>query len=503
MAIPIPIGHTGAIRRFPVITVGLIIINSLVFLTTTKVIEKSQYHFARKAQELIIYEIDLMKEYDFTRYKQYINDTEMLNLEAVQRDVNDFREEIKAGRVVEKSTTEFKRWKVLFTAFVDATESSFLQKYGFVPAKFNISGLFTSIYLHGGWLHLIGNMLFLWVMGGAIEDKWGIPTYIIFYHISGVAASLTHYLADRTSISPTIGASGAIAGLMGAFLIRHYKTRIKIAYLLFMYVGKFQIPAWLVLPIWLGDQYFNAITYKGMTGVAVWAHIGGFLFGVVFAVILVLSGIERKFLTPPASKTGEEKVWKKEESVERETLDKNIEIGRELAAKGKFADALISFNAAFNANPGNLEILKLLYFTYLKIGNIEEVVQTAARITDLLIINNRYQETAEVYREVKKVNPSAVFPVRTQYNIARTLHNLRLFPEAARAYYEFSVTYPENQIAPKAMFAAAEVLLLNMNDSQNSYKILTYLNQKYPSHMNMQKAMEYINQIESRRQSSG
>jgi membrane associated rhomboid family serine protease len=503
MAIPIPIGHTGAIRRFPVITVGLIIINSLVFLATTKVIEKSQYHFARKAQELIVYEIDLMKTYDFTRYKQYINDTEMLNLEAVQRDVNDFREEIKAGRVVEKSTMEFKRWKALFAAYEDATESSFLQKYGFVPAKFNISGLFTSIYLHGGWLHLIGNMLFLWVMGGAIEDKWGIPTYIIFYHLSGVAASLTHYLADRASISPTIGASGAIAGLMGAFLIRHYKTKIKIAYLLFMYVGKFQIPAWLVLPIWLGDQYFNAITYKGMTGVAVWAHIGGFLFGVVFAIILVLSGIERKFLTPPASKSGEEKVWKKEESVERETLDKNIEIGRELAAKGKYADALISFNAAFNANPGNLEALKLLYFTYLKIGNMEEVVQTAARIMDLLIINNRYEETAEVYREVKKVNPKAVFPVRTQYNIARTLHNLRMFPEAARAYYEFSVTYPENQIAPKAMFAAAEVLLLNMNDTQNSYKILTYLNQKYPSHMNMQKATEYINQIESGRQSSG
>jgi membrane associated rhomboid family serine protease len=503
MAIPIPIGHTGAIRRFPVITVGLIIINSLVFLATTKVIEKSQYHFARKTQELIIYEIDLMKEYDFTRYKQYINDSETLNLEAVQRDVNSFREEIKAGRVVEKSTTEFKRWRALFNAYEDATESAFLQKYGFVPAKFNVSGLLTSLYLHGGWLHLIGNMLFLWVMGGAIEDKWGIPTYIIFYHLSGVAASLTHYLADKTSISPTIGASGAIAGLMGAFLIRQYKTKIKIAYLLFMYVGKFQIPAWLVLPIWLGDQYFNAITYKGMTGVAVWAHIGGFLFGAIFAIFLVLSGIERKFLTPPVQKTGEEKVWKKEESVEHETLDKNIEIGRELAAKGKFADALISFNAAFNANPGNLEVLKLLYFTYLKIGNMEEVVQTAARIMDLLIINNRYEETAEVYREVKKVNPGAVFPVRTQYNIARTLHNLRMFPEAAKAYYEFSVAYPENQIAPKAMFAAAEVLLLNMNDSQNSYKILTYLNKKYPNHMNIQKATEYINKIENGRQSSG
>lgn len=503
MAIPIPIGHTGAIRRFPVVTVGLIIINCLVFLATTKTIEKSQYNFARVAKDLIEYEVSLMRNHDFTRYKRYVNDSETLNLEAIQHDINDFRKEIKAGRVLEKNSPEYNKWKYLNDAYDNAVQTSFLQKFGFVPAKFNVLGLITCLYLHGGWLHLIGNMLFLWVMGGAIEDKWGIPTYIIFYHVSGIVASLIHYLASPSSISPTIGASGAVAGLMGAFLIRYYKTKIKIAYLLFMYVGKFQIPAWVVLPLWFGDQYFNAITYKGMTGVAVWAHIGGFLFGALFAVVLVLTGIEKKFLSPPQQKGGEEKVWKKEETVLADTLDRNIEIGKELAAKGKFADALISFHAALSANPSNLEVLKLLYFTNLKMGNMEEVLQTAAKITDLLILQNRFEETAEVYKEVKKVYPSAVFPVRTQYNIARTLHNLRSYPEAARAYYEFAVTYPENQIAPKAMFAAAEVLLMNMKDTQNSYKILTYLNQRYPDHINKQKAMEYISLIESGGSSAG
>jgi membrane associated rhomboid family serine protease len=494
MAIPIPIGHTGAIRRFPVITVGLILINSLIFLSTTKIIEKTQNNFAVKAEELIKYELQLMQTYDFERFKKYTNEVELMEIQHALSDIEDFRSEIRAGKIIEKKSLEFRRWQALYRAYETAVDSAFLQKYGFVPAKFNILGLFTSMYLHGGWLHLIGNMLFLWVLGGAVEDKWGIPTFIVFYHLSGVAAALIQYANNPHSIIPGIGASGAIAGVMGAFLIRHYKTRIKIAYLLFLYVGKFQIPAWIVLPLWLGDQYFNAITYKDMTGVAVWAHIGGFLFGILFAVFLVLTGIERKFLTPKKPIDGE-KVWKKEETQERETLDKNVYIGKELAAKGKYSDALISFNAALLGDPNNLEVLKLLYFTYLKIGDMGELIRTAGNISDLLIINNRYEETAEVFREVKKVQPQAVFPVRTQYNVARILQHLKMYPEAARAYYEFAVTYAENQIAPKALFAAAEIMLLNMSDAQNSYKILTYLNQKYPNHINIQKANEYIAQI--------
>lgn len=494
MAIPIPIGHTGAIRRFPIVTVGLIIINSLVFLSTTKIIEKSQSNFARRAEELITYELQLMKTYDFERFKKYAGEVELMNIQQAQIDIEDFRSDIKEGRVVEKNSMEYRRWRALYNSYESAVDSAFLQKYGFVPAKFNILGLFTSMYLHGGWLHLIGNMLFLWVLGGAVEDKWGIPTFIIFYHLSGIAATLIQYAYNPHSFIPGIGASGAIAGVMGAFLIRHYKTKIKIAYLLFLYVGKFQIPAWVVLPVWLADQYFNAVTYKDMTGVAVWAHIGGFLFGILFAVFLVLTGIERKFLTPKQP-IDEEKVWKKEEIQEKETLDKNIQIGKELVAKGKYSDALISFHAALHGNPNNLEVLKLLYFTYLKTGDMTELTNVAGNIADLLIMNNRYDETAQVFHEVKKVNPQAVFPVRTQYNIARVLQNLKMYPEAARAYYEFAVTYPENQIAPKALFTAAEILLLNMSDMQNSYKILSYLNQKYPNHINIQKAAEYISQI--------
>lgn len=494
MAIPIPIGHTGAIRRFPVITIGLIIINSLVFLATTKVIEKTQNAYAQRAEELIKYESELMQRYDFNRYKIFSSNLEVLDIKSAQKDIEQFRSEIKAGRVMEKNSLEYRRWKALYDAYQYASDHAFLQKFGFVPAKFNFIGLLTSMYLHGGWMHLIGNMLFLWVLGGAVEDKWGIPVFIVFYHLSGIAATLIQYLSNPNSTVPGIGASGAIAGVMGAFLIRHYKTKIKIAYLFFLYVGKFQIPAWIVLPLWLGDQYFNAITYKEMTGVAVWAHIGGFLFGVLFAVFLVLTGIEKKYLTPDKPLDGD-KVWKKEENPERETLDKNVQIGRELVAKGKYSDALISFHAALQSKPNDLEVLKLLYFTYLKIGDAQEMVKIAGTIADLLIVNNRFEETAEVFHEVKKVNPQAVFPVRTQYNIARVLHNMKMFPEAARAYYEFAVTYPENQIAPKAMFTAAEILLQNMSDAQNAYKILVYLNQKYPNNMNSQKAEDYIRQI--------
>jgi hypothetical protein len=102
MAIPIPIGHTGAIRRFPVITVGLILINSLIFLSTTKIIEKTQNNFAVKAEELIKYELQLMQTYDFERFKKYTNEVELMEIQHALSDIEDFRSEIRAGKIIEK-----------------------------------------------------------------------------------------------------------------------------------------------------------------------------------------------------------------------------------------------------------------------------------------------------------------------------------------------------------------------------------------------------------------
>lgn len=138
-----------------------------------------------------------------------------------------------------------------------------------------------SIFLHGGWLHLGGNMLFLWVFGDNIEDAMGPIRYIVFYLICGVAAGVAHIISQPASPIPTVGASGAISGIMGAYLVLYPTARVRIFF--FIFVAR--VHAWLVLAYWFGLQLLEGfsrlspIRPEVSSGVAVWAHVGGFVTG--------------------------------------------------------------------------------------------------------------------------------------------------------------------------------------------------------------------------------
>jgi membrane associated rhomboid family serine protease len=146
--------------------------------------------------------------------------------------------------------------------------------------------LFTSMFLHGGWMHLLGNMLFLWVFGGAVEEALGHFQYLIFYLVCGVGSALVHTAFNLGSKVPTIGASGAISGVMGAFIVLFPRARVTtmIPPLFFFTV---KIPAYLMLGYWFLLQFFSGVASLGMTdqgGVAWWAHVGGFILGGVLVV---------------------------------------------------------------------------------------------------------------------------------------------------------------------------------------------------------------------------
>ena len=135
--------------------------------------------------------------------------------------------------------------------------------------------LVTSQFLHGGFAHLFGNMVFLWVFGDNVEDAMGHRRFLAFYLICGVLAALAHIAADPTSATPTIGASGAISGVLGAYLILHPKSRILVPVI----VIPLYLPAWLVLTAWFGLQFVSASSGPVAQNVAWWAHIGGFVAG--------------------------------------------------------------------------------------------------------------------------------------------------------------------------------------------------------------------------------
>ncbi len=163
--------------------------------------------------------------------------------------------------------------------------------------------LFTSMFLHGGWMHLIGNMVFLWVFGDNIEDRLGRFKYLVFYAICGLFAAAFQLVSnlirvDLESGIPMVGASGAIAGVLGAYFVLHPKSQIRTVIFFFL-ITLIHLPAWLLIGIWILMQFFNAVGSLGgdfAGGVAYWAHVGGFVAGLlILSAFLGVSGVRHRF----------------------------------------------------------------------------------------------------------------------------------------------------------------------------------------------------------------
>jgi membrane associated rhomboid family serine protease len=143
------------------------------------------------------------------------------------------------------------------------------------------AALLTSMFLHGGWFHLIGNMWFLWIFGNNIEDSMGHLRFLLFYLITGLAASAGHILSAPGSLIPTVGASGAISGIMGAYLVLYPRVRVFTLIWLLIFIRVVPLPAWVMLGYWFLIQVAaGTTTASADAGVAFWAHIGGFVAGI-------------------------------------------------------------------------------------------------------------------------------------------------------------------------------------------------------------------------------
>jgi membrane associated rhomboid family serine protease len=170
-------------------------------------------------------------------------------------------------------------------------------KFALIPANVtagldagDISDIFTSMFMHAGLAHIIGNMLYLWIFGDNVEDAMGHVKYLLFYLFGGVVASFAHVLTNPNSQIPTVGASGAIAAVLGAYLVLYPRSRVLTIIPLGFFMRMTTVPASIVLGLWFILQLFSGVLSMGgpedVGGVAFWAHIGGFLTGVVLAKLL-------------------------------------------------------------------------------------------------------------------------------------------------------------------------------------------------------------------------
>lgn len=176
---------------------------------------------------------------------------------------------------------------------------TFVHRFGLIPAHitdvfihqglaWGLLPLITATFLHGGWLHLIGNMWYLWVFGDNVEDRMGHLRYLLFYLAVGALGNLAHILAEPGSTIPTIGASGAVAGVLGAYFIWYPRAKILTLVPIFIFISIVEIPAIFYLFFWFGLQLISGLVSLDAAGnvVAWWAHVGGFVAGIAGAILI-------------------------------------------------------------------------------------------------------------------------------------------------------------------------------------------------------------------------
>ena len=176
-----------------------------------------------------------------------------------------------------------------FTTMGDWQLTRFFMTWGLVPARlsagYGYETLITHMFLHGGWMHILGNMLFLWIFGDNLEEQMGHFGFLLFYLATGLAAAGLQFVADPGSPVPMVGASGAIAGVMGGYLLLFPKARVDVVLIFVVFFRVILLPAWIVLGLWFGLQVFSGLsTPTEGGGVAYWAHAGGFIAGIVLTL---------------------------------------------------------------------------------------------------------------------------------------------------------------------------------------------------------------------------
>ncbi len=291
-------------------------------------------------------------------------------------------------------------------------------RWGLIPKRIGFPGLISHMFIHGGWLHLLGNMLFFFLTGPFIEDIWGRWLYGFFYLSMGMLAGLIYCLHYPNQNIILIGASGAIAGVMGAFLVYFWKTRIRFAFFLtFLFSGTFKAPAWMMLPLWVGVESLNAHTMDRISpglrdgGVAHWAHVWGFALGFLAAMVLRWTGLVQRRIAPAIEK----KTRLSDPGLE------TYEQGLIRLEKKDYEAARDSFLAAARSHPGDLDILEYLEVATRHTGERDLFLRQAARVIEHRLHKKDTATALALYHRLRQDTPAESIPIRASALLVQPL----------------------------------------------------------------------------------
>jgi len=389
----IPLGHERrSVRRLPWVTFTIMALCLVVFLLTLPGESRRQ----TEAFENLEVAVDFFVEHPYLEMEPRFRDLLVSEMgeETLTSQLEVMREigpKPGSDGAVRQEQEELDR---LVEEFFRMVDDSPLRTLGLVPADLHITSVLTHQFTHGGWGHLLGNLFILFLAGPFIEDVWGRPLYAAFYLTAGAFAGLMFVLRYPALDGPLIGASGAIAGVMGAFLIRYWHTKIKFFYWIFFFmVGTFEAPAWLMLPLWFFKELFFAQAMdtiapgQGGGPVAFWAHVWGFAFGVIVAYAISHFNVEERFI----HSTIESKI----------TLVDNtaVESAARMAEGGDSTGAIEALKKELSTRPDNMDAAVALWnFCFAQenvapaVPHLVAAVRRAVRAGDRDFVLNHWED---------------------------------------------------------------------------------------------------------------
>ena len=290
----IPLTEKISWRNPPIITISIILLNCLVFFLfqsgdTQKHFEVSEYYFTSglariEVPRYIAYREGRPQDIHDSMDTANIDEDTLVRYYLEMEQDSSFLEKLGNDEIITPANPKYITWKPLRSEYEYKRSQIVSFKYGFRPAYKSVLTGFTYMFLHGSFGHLFGNMVFLWIVGCMLEMGLGRLRYVGLYIIGGLMAVWGYWLVYMASTMPLVGASGSIAGLMGAYAVLFNKKKVKIFYSLGFYFNYLRIPAIILLPIWIGNEFYQ-LFFGGDSHVAYAAHVGGLIGGAVFGFI--------------------------------------------------------------------------------------------------------------------------------------------------------------------------------------------------------------------------
>ncbi|MCK4537903.1 MAG: rhomboid family intramembrane serine protease [Candidatus Krumholzibacteria bacterium] len=498
----IPVGTKSALALKPKVTISLIVICIVVHMLTSMTggdIQSDLFKVERKIYHVQVH-LFLLENDEFYLENGYIDNLQEMAMDGIagSSDYADLESNIftamgnsfscfkdleSFGNTLYKRDASFyegepfrqellAKWKD-----IQKKEESVLNRIpsfslGLVPRNMNRFWTFvTHLFLHGDIWHLLGNMLFLWVVGCLLEDTWGRGPFLAFYLCGGIFAGLAHCLQDTSSGMPLIGASGAIAAAMGAFTVRHFMTKIRFFYfflLLFRpFWGTFHLPAFVFLPFWFIQQVAlkSLSDSVGGSNVAYLAHIMGYLAGIVTALIFRTTGLEEKVIDP---------LVKKKRIKEGVLKDPRFDEACDSLRQGGVERAKILFSQLVRENPENFDLAGDIAMIYREAGIENDYLSINELTMKNLLLKGRMDEASGLALDMIHVQADTAINPQLLHKVGKHLQNAGRHGEAHDIYRSIIKANISPTMSAKASIALAKLLSSELNNVYDAIETLDY-----------------------------